>query len=138
MTDEQINELAGNLDIGLKCYVHKKTKAILTIPDELDEFNNDTDLWDDVIKELKKNSRSYVEIEKMGGRESFQVMEEFVQTVDDIQQREIFERALSRPKPFSNFKFDIDNSGPYRQQWFDFKNLKMVEWVKAQLSSKKL
>jgi hypothetical protein len=43
------------------------------------------------------------------------------------------EEALRRPKPFANFKFDIDNSGLYRQKWFDFKKLQMIEWVRGQV-----
>jgi hypothetical protein len=36
--------------------------------------------------------------------------------------------ALNRKKPFREFKFVIDNSGEYRQMWFDFKNRKLQEW----------
>jgi hypothetical protein len=27
----------------------------------------------------------------------------------------------------------VDNSGSYRQKWFDFKNQRLIEWVKDQL-----
>jgi len=37
--------------------------------------------------------------------------------------------ALNRKKPFREFKFEIDNSNMYRQQWFDFKNAQLKEWV---------
>lgn len=38
--------------------------------------------------------------------------------------------ALNKRKPFREFKYEIDNSGDYRQLWFDFKNQKMIEYVK--------
>lgn len=41
---------------------------------------------------------------------------------------------LNRSKPFSNFKWIIDNSGDYRQKWFDFKNQKYIEWVEEKIS----
>jgi hypothetical protein len=27
----------------------------------------------------------------------------------------------------------VDNSGPYRQKWFDFKTLRLIEWVENKL-----
>lgn len=132
MTNEQINELADNLDCGLRCFVHKEKKTILTIPDTINNPDSDSELWDKAKNEIKKDFDRYVEIEKMDTKESFRVMESFVDTVDDLQQKERFEEALRRPKPFANFKDEINNSGPYRQKWFDFKRQQMIEWVMEQ------
>ena len=135
MTDEQINELADNLDSGLRCYVHRETKIIVTIPDSAFEIGNDSvEFWKDSIKEIKKDFKNYVEIEKMDSRESFRLMEDFIGTVENERLRDKLEQALSRPKPFWNFKFEVDNSGPYRQKWFDFKKQQLMEWVKGQLT----
>lgn len=41
--------------------------------------------------------------------------------------------ALNRSKPFRNFKWQIDNSGDYRQVWFDFKRRRYKEFVKKQI-----
>ena len=41
---------------------------------------------------------------------------------------------LSKKKPFREFKFVIDNSGAYRQEWFDFKNRKLEEFVRNRLN----
>jgi hypothetical protein len=53
--------------------------------------------------------------------------------VDDkiIQNR--LSNALNKAKPFRNFKFEIDNSGKYRQEWFDFKEQTYCEWINAQI-----
>ena len=135
MTDEQINELADNLDSGLRCYVHRETKAIVTIPDSAFEMGNDSvEFWKDSIKKIKKDFDNYVEIEKMDSRESFRLMEDFIGTVENERLRDKFEQALGRPKPFWNFKVEVDNSGPYRQMWFDFKKQQLIEWVKRQLT----
>jgi uncharacterized radical SAM superfamily Fe-S cluster-containing enzyme len=69
MTDEQINELADNLDCGLRCYVHRETRAIVTIPDSAFEFGNDSvEFWEDSIKEIEENFDSHADIEKMDSR----------------------------------------------------------------------
>jgi hypothetical protein len=41
--------------------------------------------------------------------------------------------ALNRSKPFSQFKLAIDNSGEFRQKWFDFKQTKLENWVTEKL-----
>ena len=133
MTDEQINELADALDSGLRCFVHKGKKTIVATPDTINNPDCDSEWWDEATEEIENNFDSYVEIEKMDSHESFRLMEKFIKTVDNGPLRDRLEEALSRPKPFANFKFDIDNSGLYRQKWFDFKKLQMIEWVRGQV-----
>jgi hypothetical protein len=134
MTDEQIDELADNLDCGLRCFVHKEKKTIVTILDTMNDFDMDSEWKDEAKDEIENNFDSFVEIEKMESHESFRLMENFIDTVDNVQLKDKLEEALRRPKPFANFKFDIDNSGPYTQKWFDFKRHQMIEWVKEQLT----
>ncbi len=133
MSNEQINELADNLDSGLRCFVHKEKKTIVTTPDTLNNPDSDSEWWDEANEEIENNFDSYVEIEKMESHESFRVMVDFINTVDNLVLRDKLEEALRRPKPFANFKFATDNSGLYRQKWFDFKKLQLIEWVKGQL-----
>jgi hypothetical protein len=133
MTDEQINELADNLVSGLRCFVHKEKKTIVTTPDTISNPDSDSEWWDEANKEIENNFDSYIEIEKMDSHESFRLMESFINTVDNVPLRDRLEEVLRRPKPFANFKFDIDNSGPYRQKWFDFKKQQIIEWVQRQV-----
>jgi len=65
-------------------------------------------------------------------------MEHFIDTVDNERLREKMIDALSRRKPFQNFKSTIDNSGDYRDKWFKFKERAMMEWVERQLNQKGL
>lgn len=133
MTNEQLNELADNLECGLRCFVHKNNKSIVTIPDTINKPDSDSEYWDDAKDEIENNFGSYVEVEKMDTHESFRLMENFIDTVTDLQQKKKFEEALRRPRPFGNFKFEINNAGPYRQKWFDFKKQQLIAWVKKQL-----
>ena len=133
MTDEQINELVDNLDCGLRCFVHKENKTIVTTPDTINNPGSDSEWWDEANEEIENNFDSYMEIEKKDSHESFRLMEKFINTVDNLPLRDRLEEALRRPKPFANFKFHIDNSGPYRQRWFDFKKQQMIEWVRGQV-----
>jgi hypothetical protein len=61
-------------------------------------------------------------------------MEKFIENFNDERLRDKLWEALGGPKPVWNFKFEVDNSGPYRQKWFDFKKQQLIEWVKGQLT----
>ena len=137
MTDEQIIELADNLDCGLRCFIHRENGTIVTTP-ETTNIESDSELWDNSIKEIEENLDDYVEIEKMDSNDSFRIMTDFLETVDNVRLRDKLEQVLNNPRPFRNFKIEIDNSGPYRQRWFDFKRGQIVEWVKGQLTTNNL
>jgi hypothetical protein len=62
--------------------------------------------------------------------------EEFArQITDEFELQAELLDALAKKKPFQEFKYVIDCSGPFRQDWFDFKNQKMVKWVEDQVAA---
>ncbi len=135
ITEEKIREIAENLDVGLRCFYHLKTGEIETTPDfdRNDWFDYDTELWQEILDKLDENRGDYFEFEKMTSHESFEVMADFAETVDNKKLQDRLYRALNKSKPFRNFKWEIDNSGEYRQKWFDFKNQRLIEFVKNQI-----
>lgn len=134
LTEQQINEIAEDLNCGLRCYVHRQTNELVSIPDTSQFAMLDTEGWEEEIEKLEKNSTDYLEIEPMCSRDAFEIMEDFTHSLEGnnaLKGRLI--RALERRKPFREFKFEIDNSGDEREQWFAFKKQRMIEWVKKQL-----
>jgi hypothetical protein len=133
ITKEQIKEIADQLDCGMKCYIDKETGIIKSVPDFDSWQTGDTELWEDVLNELDENWGNYLEIERMESHISFDVMVEFAEDVDSRELHDTLINVLNRKHPFGNFKWVIDNSGPYRQKWFDFKTQSLKDWVIAQL-----
>ena len=129
LSEEQIKEIAGELDIGMICYVHKKTGEVKSIID-FDDVYADTELWEEEMKEIEKNRDQYIKIEKMSSSDSFRVMEAFTDEVADQRIKDRLVYALERNKPFRNFKYEVDYDEEVRQQWFAFKARKYQEWVK--------
>ena len=132
LSKDQIKEIAEQLDCGNRCYINKETGDIKTTPD-FDNGYADEELWADVLKELEENWDKYIQIEKMESHESFDLMADFADSVDSRELRDSLINALNKKHPFRNFKWVVDNSGPYRQKWFDFKNQRLIEWVNDQL-----
>lgn len=138
MEKEKIKDIADNLDMGMRCFVHLKTKEVKFIPDYDKHPDMDSEIWSADDEEFENNFDDYLEIDAMDSRDSFRVMADFVDTVDNENLKEKLVDALNRPKPFQNFKFTIDRSGDYRDKWFKFKDKELMYWVENQIQEKGL
>jgi hypothetical protein len=133
LNQAQIKDIAENLEMGQKCYVHITTNELVSFPDSLRNPDWEMDAWEEEVRKVEENGEAYREIEGMTSNESFRVMEEFAEVVGSRPLQERLLAALSRNKPFRNFKYEIDNAGEYRQRWFDFRSQKMLAWVKEKI-----
>ena len=104
------------------------------MPDE-DKFPNiDDGGWEEELQKLEYNYIDYQEVEAMESHDSFKMMAEFADSIDNsILQKQLY-FALNKRKPFREFKFVIDNSGKYRNQWFVFRDKRHFEWVEEQVN----
>jgi hypothetical protein len=131
VSNEIIQQIADNLEIGLKCFIHKETFELVLFPEE----DPDEEEWREDIEKLDKEPDNYLEIGNMSSEDSFRLMEEFVQSVEDFDIQSRLMQAIQGHKPFANFKHQIHQAGAFRQRWFDFKKMKLIEWVQNQLES---
>ena len=130
ITDKQINEIAQDLDAGMKVYINKETLEIKSILDWDDITDNE--LWEEEMEEIDRSWANFAVIEKMESWEAFKVMEGFVEEVEDEHFRDGLVKMLSRKSPFANFKAEVESS-PFRQNWFDFKQRMYEEYVREKL-----
>jgi hypothetical protein len=133
LTEKQIEEIAENLECGMRCFYNQKTGEIKTLLNMENWSSADEELWDEEAKEINDSMDDYFEFNGLESRDSFRIMADFAESIDDTDLQNKLIYALNRPKPFQNFKWRIDNSGDYRQQWFDFKRKRFIEWVKEQI-----
>jgi hypothetical protein len=135
LTNKQIKEIAEQLDCGFRAFYHRLTSELLFVPDTLKHYEIDKSAWKEEFDKLKKNSGDYTEIEAPESSDSFEIMVDFTELLDKNNPLKLkLTSALTKKKPFREFKFVIDNSGDYRQKWFDYKNFRLEEWVKSQIS----
>ncbi len=133
-TKEHIKEIAEQIDCGFRAFYHRQTGDLLFIPDSLKHPGIEIEAWEEDIEKLDNNFSDYAEIEAMDSSDSFELMRDFTELLDNSNLlKKQLTIALTKKKPFREFKFLIDNSGDYRQQWFDFKNLKLRQWVENQI-----
>jgi len=133
LTEKQIEEIADNLDCGIRCFYNFKTGEIKTLLNFDSWIGADEEPWEEEAKEIDENWDDYFEFTGFETHESFRIMADFAERIDDQKLQDQLINALNRPNPFRNFKWEIDNSGEYRQQWFDYKKMRYIQLVKEQI-----
>ena len=132
-TEKQIEEIADNLDSEMRCFYNLRTGELKTLLNTDRWIGADFEPWEEDSKEIDENWADYFEFESFDTHGSFRIMADFAESVDDTELQDKLIDTLNRPKPFRNFKWHIDNSGAYRQQWFDLKKLRYIQFVKEQI-----
>lgn len=133
LTDTQLADVVQELQTGLLCYLNRHTGTLVSFPDPLNDYDND-EVWDEDRATVDENPDDYLRIEPMPGREAFRVMEQFVETLPAGVVRNRLERALDKAHPFREFKYQIDNAGEFRNQWFAFRDAQQVQWLRQYLA----
>jgi hypothetical protein len=133
LTDQQISEIVDYLDSGMRCFYNKKTRTIKTTFNSDSYFVADQKLLEEEREEIEEHWEDYFEFERMSSSDVFEVMTDFTDTVDNKELQNKLADTLRMAKPFKNFKWQVDNSGEYRQKWFDYQRMRYIDWVKEQI-----
>jgi len=134
MDDKLLYQIIDLLDTGEIVYLHRKTFEILSYPDPQRWSENE---FIDLIEEVKARAAAepdqFIVIDPPEPRDSFHIMEDFIFTVDDEHLRDRLLEALESKKPFRYFRATVEDS-PAREDWFDFKDARMKEWLLGMLA----
>lgn len=131
ITGKEVKSIAQELEMGMKVYLNRKTLEYKSILD-WDDMYGDTNFWEGEMEKIESEWDDYVVLSKMETRESFRIMEDFIDEIEDEKFRDQLISILNNRRPFANFKANVEGSA-YRQQWFDFRLKKYEEHVIEQL-----
>ncbi len=134
ISEEKIKEIAEELECGMVCYYNIKTGKVVSILDPDNYAMMNSEFWEKELRKIHSKINDYLIFENFDSRESFNMMADFANSINDKSLSDALLDALDRPKPFRRFKNVIDNSGPYREIWFEFKSMRYIESVKDQLN----
>lgn len=110
-TKQQVKEISEQIDCGFQAFYHKQMGSLIFVPNTNRNLEMDTSAWSDELAQLRKSFQDYQEIYPMYRSDSFKVMTDFIQQLDDTILQSRLVEAVNRKKPFREFKFVIDNSG---------------------------
>ena len=131
---EILNDIADSMEAGFKCFIHRDSLEEVTHinPDQSPDM--DLEDWEEEIDKIRKDKEKFIEIESIASSDSFRIMAEFAESLENSATKIRLLTALEGHKPFANFKYQIDNAGEYRELWFAFKRNEYIELIQDQLS----
>ena len=136
ISPDQIKEIAQELDAGMKCFYHIPTGEVKSYPDELrGHAGFEEEFWEDIIEQVESLPEEFVAFQSMESFESFRVMETFINNIEEEKIQRHFQYAIALKKPFQQFNYLLHDYPGLQEQWFDFKNLHLIEYVQQQLKS---
>jgi len=134
--NDVVKLIAGNINAGLVCYLNPDTLETDEFPKELlsnhDTFEMKSGISLDELNLKYTHWKKCITIEPLETNESFRIMEKFADQLDNSKLKTQLVNALNNRKPFANIKHIIDNSTA-RQDWFDFKDMKLQDYVKTMI-----
>lgn len=132
--EEKIRMIADLVDSGEKVWFHVHTHEVLSHPDPgHHSFSSEWDyLVEDVMDQVFLDYDNYIEIPPPDPSTSYRIMAEFADTVSDVRFRARLLDALGGKKPFRFFRNAVEES-PFREEWFDFLDARMQEYVLARM-----
>jgi hypothetical protein len=69
----------------------------------------------------------------MSSKDYLKMMSEFISTVEDPNLIIILKTSISKKHPFRKFKNIINSSGPFKKNWYDFKEQKYCKYIEQQI-----
>jgi len=128
-----VAEIADNIQCGFICHVDKKTVSIISIRRanswEYGEYEEDEEEEEETIEE-NVPLEDIITFSPLESFESFQIMENFVASLEESPIKNKLTFALQRKKPFANFNAVI-HSSPIKEEWFNFRKLALEQHVAA-------
>jgi hypothetical protein len=129
---ELVKNVAISIDCGVVCFINADTLemevVLATMINDPTEYRMLTGIDEDDLNLEHDNWDNCITVEPPESRESFRIMERFVNRIDDKKLQKLLVNALEKRRPFANFKNVIDDS-EYREQWFAFKQRQLEEYV---------
>ncbi len=112
-------------------YLDRQTGEILRISEMFESEEERQTVYDRMDNEPDR----WVEVEPLPSRDAFRIMEEFVSSLPEGEQRRTLNRALSWKKPFSNFKQAMYEMPELKTAWFEFHDARIREAAEKWLAS---
>ena len=126
-----LKQISEELLCGFKVFLQRETGDIITIRD-VDLFLGEKDPWENDWQKVDAERGKYLEFEPMDSRESYQMMQDFIDQLDDGLLADRLVNAIQKKRPFAHFKAELDDSGPCREKWFQFRDHRYLEWTREQ------
>lgn len=107
-------------------FLDKQTGELLSYMDDDGDYSDN----DISHKEVEENPQRFLYIAPVAPFEAFAVMEAFVGSVSHPKARANLEKALSKRKPFRNFKDALAEYPGIEERWYSYQENHILQYAK--------
>jgi Uncharacterised protein family (UPF0158) len=133
--EEIIKEIAELIDSGEVVFFHRETHEILSYPaPDRSGYNEFDYLAEKVLAITDANPEAYIQFDPPETRESYKIMEGFVETLKNEQLKGLLMDTLNSKKPFRNFRNAVETEN-IEDNWYDYKDAYLEMSVSDKLLS---
>jgi len=131
--EDIIKEIAELVDSGEVVFLHKETREILSYPVADGPADEEFDYIEQEVMEVVNIAPdSYIRFDPPDSDESYQIMEVFVETLQDAQLKARLTDALASRKPFRNFRNALQIED-IEDDWYNYKDAYFLVYVSDKL-----
>ncbi len=131
--EEIIKEIAELLDIQEVVFLHKETHEILAYPIADGPTDEEFDyIEQEVMEVINADPDNYIRFDPLNSRDSFQMMEDFVETIKNVRLKNRLIDALSIKKPFRSFRNAVEDE-EILDDWYAYKDAYLQMYVSDKL-----
>lgn len=131
--EDIIKEIAELVDRDEVVFLHKETREILSYPIADGPSDEEFDyIEQEVMEVINIASDSYIRFDPPDSDESYQIMEVFVETLEDAHLKARLTDALASRKPFRNFRNALQIEG-IEDDWYNYKDAYFQVYVSDKL-----
>jgi hypothetical protein len=134
--DKLINALEDHSD-SFDYFLDLENGNVISLSKDFseEEFEEDPIDVNGYNHEIVENNRDrFIFINPIDSRESFKIMEDFVSTILNDLIKNTLNIALSKRKPFRNFKDELNHLPEIQKEWHKYHDIEMeiiaCEWLK--------
>ncbi|MFN0034495.1 MAG: UPF0158 family protein [Saprospiraceae bacterium] len=131
--EEIIKEIAELMDSNEVVFLHRETHEILAYPaPDRSGYNEYDYLAEEVLAITDANPDLYIQFDPPDTKESYKMMEGFVETIKSDQLKGLLFDTLNSKKPFRNFRNAIQTEN-VEDDWYDYKDAYLQMCVRDKL-----
>jgi Uncharacterised protein family (UPF0158) len=131
--EEIIKEIIRLLQIDEVVFLHRETQEIHAYPaPDRSGYNEFDYLEEEVLEIVNANPEMYIRFDPPDSNEGYQIMESFVEMLNNERLKVLLSDALQSKKPFRNFRVVLQNNHA-EQDWYDFRDAYLKMGVRDKL-----
>lgn len=135
LSEEKMQEVADALQSGKSAYIHREHHEVIPMGDPENDPTVDPDVHEILEIRIAEAGDNYIHVDLMPTKESFALLQAYIDRVRDQELWLELGYAIKRPNPFRNFRQLLKKYPEDYERWKRFRNKRVLKYIEEQLAA---